>query len=212
MHKKRLIQSLRSIALPLAATAMIGALLAPALVQAEMYRWVDKNGVAHYGDRVPPQNARQRREVLNEYGQTVTVKEREPTAQELEAARLEREREQAEQAAAARQAQYDRSLTATYSRVEQLDAAYADRLAIVDSKLSSARSTHADIQATLAPMLERASAENPEPGLDKRIGQTRERLREQEAIISRLNSDRAMLEEKRESDRARFLLLTSHGN
>lgn len=182
--------------------------LAPVATQAQTYRWVDQNGVSHYSDRLPPNAAKQRREVLNEHGQVITVKQREATAEEL--ARAEAERQQAEAAAALaeRQAQYDRSLTATYSNVSQLDAAYASRVAIIEGKIKSARKTYADIEAMLAPLRERAAGDEAEAGLDKRIQQTQARLAEQTAIIQRLEIDRDEIRAQHQADRARFLTLT----
>jgi len=41
------------------------------LGQARLYRWVDDDGVVHYGDHVPPQYASRTRDLLNTQGVTV---------------------------------------------------------------------------------------------------------------------------------------------
>jgi len=187
---------------------LLSACLLPGLAHAEMYRWVDQNGVTHYGDRVPPKTAKQRREVINEQGHIVSVREREATTEER-AAIAAREREKlAAEAATARQAQYDLSLTATYNSVTQLDAAYENRLAIIDGKIKSVNKTRVDIEAVLEPLYERAAGKNAEAGLDKRIKQTEKRLREQKAVIARLEADRNEIISRHDTDRERFLALT----
>jgi hypothetical protein len=67
---------------------------------AEMYKWVDENGITHYGDRIPPKYAKQQREVLNKEGDTVKVLEHEKTAAELaeDARQAELQRQEEEQA------------------------------------------------------------------------------------------------------------------
>ncbi len=181
----------------------------PILAQAQMYHWADENGVAHYGDRVPPKTVSQRREVLNERGQIISVQEREATAAERAQAEAEQRKQQAAAAAAAHQSQYDLSLTATYTTVDQLDASYENRLAIVDGKIKSANKTHADIQKVLEPLNERAASGKAETGMDKRIHQTQTRLHEQERVLERLQADRLEIEKRHQADRERFLTLTS---
>ena len=48
--------------------ALIGRL---AVGQGQLYRWVDDDGVVHYGDHVPPQYASRNRDLLNTQGVTV---------------------------------------------------------------------------------------------------------------------------------------------
>ena len=33
----------------------------------KLYRWVDENGEVHYGDRVPPEEVKLKRDLLNKY-------------------------------------------------------------------------------------------------------------------------------------------------
>jgi hypothetical protein len=67
---------------------------------AELYKWVDKDGVVRYGDRIPPEYAKQQREVLNKEGDTVKVLEHEKTAEERaeDARKAELQRQEEEQA------------------------------------------------------------------------------------------------------------------
>lgn len=182
--------------------------LAAATAHAEMYRWVDENGGVHYSDRVPPQYADKRREVINKRGQTVDVKSRELTSEERAEAERRKQAEIRARAETERRAQYDRSLTSTYNDVEQLDAAYKDRLAIIEGKIHATEKTRANIVDTLSK-LEKRKGGDSEKGLDKRIAQTRQRLQEQDNLLEHLAADRQELEGRYHEDRQRYLELTA---
>lgn len=184
----------------------------PCLADADMYRWVDQNNLVHYGDRVPPQYAKGQREVIDDQGRIVNVMKREATADEIAAAEKKHQQALAAQALAAHEAQYNRSLTDTYTNVKQLDAAYRDRIAIVDAKIESTGKTRAEIRAKLDPLYLRAKDKQPEPGLDKRIKQGQARLQGQDAIIESLRGDKKQIEQRYQSDRQRYLSLTTKGN
>lgn len=188
------------------------AVLVPVTATAGVYRWVDENGVTHYGDRVPPKFAKKRREELSERGHVISVREREPTAEERAATRARLEQEEREKAAAEKQAQRDRSLTATYDNVEKLDTAYTRRLDIVAGKIQAAEKTLSDIQATLGPLYQRKSGGNAEEGLDKRIKQTEERLRKQQEVVDRLHVDMDNTRRQFQADRERYLEIAATRN
>lgn len=90
----------------------------PALsVQAQtLYKWVDENGVVHYGDSVPPEFADNEKEIVNKEGVTVDRMRGKMTEEELaEQKRLEELRIQKEL-----QARSDQALLATYLSVEEI--------------------------------------------------------------------------------------------
>ena len=62
--------------------------------QPKLYRWVDKNGQVHYGDKVPPKYAGQDRDVLNRQGLRVGREAGSATGEEARA-RAERARQAA---------------------------------------------------------------------------------------------------------------------
>ncbi len=82
----------------------------------KVYRWVDSNGVIHYGDHVPAEYAELEKQVLNEHGVTVdTLRGRitaEEIAEENRIADLRREEELQRRA--------DEALLATYLSVEEI--------------------------------------------------------------------------------------------
>src|SRR5262252_3054325 len=99
------------IVLVLASTALGVAQAAPAHTNTSKgiaYRWVDEQGVVHYGDHIPPQYAIQERAILN--------------AQGVEVGHLDAPKTPTEEAAAARarealmkQKQHDAFLVSTYT-------------------------------------------------------------------------------------------------
>ena len=77
-------------------TLLIAALLtAPLAAQAQtskMYKWVDKDGIVHYGDSVPAEYAELPKQIVNDHGVTIANLEGKKTPEQIEAERKERER------------------------------------------------------------------------------------------------------------------------
>lgn len=82
----------------------------------KLYRWVDSNGVIHYGDYVPAEYADMEKQVLNEHGVTVDVLRGKRTAEEI--AEENRVAELKRQAKLQRRA--DEALLATYLSVDEI--------------------------------------------------------------------------------------------
>lgn len=82
----------------------------------KLYRWVDSNGVIHYGDYVPAEYADMEKQVLNEHGITVGVLRGKRTAEEI--AEDNRVAELKRQAKLQRRA--DEALLATYLSVDEI--------------------------------------------------------------------------------------------
>ncbi|HXG27765.1 MAG TPA: DUF4124 domain-containing protein [Nevskiales bacterium] len=100
-------------------------------VAAELYKWVDKDGVVRYGDRIPPEYAKQQREVLNKEGDTIKVLEHEKTAQE----RAEEARQAELQRQAQEQAKRDMILLDMYGSEADLLKARDEQLSHMDGNI-----------------------------------------------------------------------------
>ena len=85
------------------------------------YRWVDEQGVVHYGDHIPPQYATQDRAVLNSQGVEVKHLEAQRSPEEIDAAAHER-------AAQMKQKQHDAFLVTTYTSVKDIESLRDARL------------------------------------------------------------------------------------
>lgn len=100
-----------------------------------LYRWVDENGVVHYGDSIPPQYAKMERQVVNEHGITVDTMPAEKSDAELaELERLEALAE-AEQRRNAELEQRDAILLSTYLSVDEIEALRNRRKELLDGQI-----------------------------------------------------------------------------
>ncbi len=90
--------------------------MAASAQEAKVYRWVDADGVTHYGDSIPAQYAEFPKEVLNDRGITVQHLEGKKTPEQIEADRLETET----RVAIELQKRADQALLATYLSVEEI--------------------------------------------------------------------------------------------
>ena len=108
------------------------------------YRWVDEQGVVHYGDSIPPQYAQQAATVINKQGMTVGHVDAPRTEAQL-----------AQQAAAAAQAaqqkQHDAFLLATYTSPRDIES-------LRDERLTQLRGQQAATQKYIDTLSERLSA------------------------------------------------------
>lgn len=80
------------------------------------YRWVDDEGVIHYGDSIPPEYADQPKAVLNEQGVAVEQLEGKKTEEQLAAEARARELEVQKEL----QRRADQTLLSTYVTVEEI--------------------------------------------------------------------------------------------
>ena len=90
--------------------------LASGATETRVFKWVDEDGIVHYGDSIPARYAELPKEVLNDHGVTVANLEGKKSAEQLEAQRLENER----RVAMDLQKRADRALLATYLSIEEI--------------------------------------------------------------------------------------------
>jgi hypothetical protein len=118
-----------------AAVLTFGLAGADASGQAHTYRWVDDDGVVHYGDRVPPQYADRDRDLLNTQGVRVGIQEGVLTDEERdERARLAAAEQEARDARVA-DARRDQVLLDTYLSVEEIERLRDRRLELLEAQI-----------------------------------------------------------------------------
>jgi hypothetical protein len=197
--------------------AGLGALLASAAAQAQMYRWTDDQGRVHYSDSPPPAAARQERRVLDERGITVRTIERAKTAEEIEAERLEQERLEQARREREEQERRDRILLQSFGSERELTSARDDRLALLDGTLAITREKIRGLREQLARLEEReqrlqsqgrevpAAMGEDKASLHRQVDtQTRyleDRQAERERLIDQFEADLARLRELRAESR-----------
>lgn len=84
--------------------------------QGRVYKWVDNEGVVHYGDSIPAEYAELPKQVLNDHGVTVDYLQGKKTPEEIEAERKARQLELEREL----QLRADRALLATYLSVDEI--------------------------------------------------------------------------------------------
>ncbi len=128
---------------------------------AKLYRWVDKNGEVHYGDHVPPEEAKLDREVLNEYGVTIKVLPHELTQEERKAQQRQQAIDAAEQKRRRDANQRDLVLLNTYLSVDEIEALRNRRKELLDGQIHVTEIYLTNLREKLAKLQKSASHFQP---------------------------------------------------
>jgi hypothetical protein len=197
----------------LLAIAMLS-LPAASSAQPRVYKWVDDNGVVHYGDSIPPQFANRDRDVLNDQGVTVGFEEGEVTEEErAELARLDAEAE-ANRLRKLDIARRDRMLLETYLSVADIEDLRDRRLELLASQIKVTELYLANLRKRLLTLQEEASYYKPyttaadaqqiPENLALDLSRTTASINLYEQTLSRTRADRQNLKSAFEGDIVRF--------
>jgi hypothetical protein len=118
------------------------------------YRWVDEQGVVHYGDNIPPQYASQDRSILNSQGVEVGHLDKQKTPEEEAVAARARE-------ALMKQKQHDAFLVSTYTSVKDIEALRDARLEQLKTQRTAAEQYVDSLRVRLASLQSRALEYSP---------------------------------------------------
>ncbi len=118
------------------------------------YKWVDDQGVVHYGDSIPPQYAQKESTVLNKEGVAIGHKDASKSAAELAADATLQEQ-------LARQKQHDSFLLATYTSVKDIEQLRDERLQQVQGQRIATEQYVASLGERLAALQARAQNFKP---------------------------------------------------
>lgn len=200
----------RPFLLALAISAAIGATAGAA--ERTIQRWVDSNGVVHYGDSPPPDAVKTDRTLLNEQGVPVRVIPRQMTPDEAEAAQKQREEE-------ARRRAQDSFLLTNFTRVEDIERARDDQLGLIDAQIELARGSLTASEQRIETLARRmanfrpySDAPNARRVPDTLAGEAVQAMGERRSVretLSRHEARRAEVSAKYEADIARYRELTS---
>lgn len=126
-----------------------------------LYRWVDKDGIVRYGDRIPPEYANVDRDVLNDQAVTVGFEEGEVTPEEqAEIDRLKAIAD-AEQLVRDNAARRDRMLLETYITVADIEDLRDRRLELLSSQIKVTELYLANLRKRLKGLEQEASVYKP---------------------------------------------------
>lgn len=121
------------------------------------YKWVDDQGVVHYGDEVPPEYAEKDRVVLNHQGVQVGTEQGLVTAAEAAAERAAAAEKVAAEAAAHR----DRVLLSTYLSVDEIESLRDRRSDLLSGQIRVTENYLSNLRKRLDALQKEASAYKP---------------------------------------------------
>jgi hypothetical protein len=93
-----------------------------------LYKWVDEQGVTHYGDHIPPEYAGQEQHVMNSRGVEISHQDAQKSADQMaadEQKRLEAEQSQSR----------DRNLMNTYASVQEIERLRDQRVTLLSDQI-----------------------------------------------------------------------------
>lgn len=143
------------------AISLIGVPLALSAAQSQksssgktVNKWVDSQGITHYGDAVPPEYSQQGHAELNAQGVPLRTFPRQLTPEESD---------KAQQAAAdeARRRQHDTFLLTTYTKVSDIEQLRDERIALIDGQMEIARGSIATSEQRLGDLEKRVRGFRP---------------------------------------------------
>jgi hypothetical protein len=93
-----------------------------------LYKWVDKDGVTHYGDHVPPEYASQEQHILNSRGYEINHLDAQKSAEQAAA-------EEQKKVDTAQRELRDRNLLSTYASVQEIERLRDQRLTLLADQI-----------------------------------------------------------------------------
>ena len=194
----------------LLASGIAGSALAQ---EARVYKWVDKDGVTHYGDSIPAEYAELPKEVINEHGVTVDNLAGKKSAEQIEAERLEKER----LAAIELQRRADRALLATYLSVDEIVMHRDRRVELFQAQARVTELYLRNLERRMRALREEASnfqpySESPDApmiddGLAEDLRKTKAVMARHERNLEKFRADEQQIIARFDGDISRFKLL-----
>jgi hypothetical protein len=193
-----------------AAILLMFCLAAGAASAQKLYRWVDEDGVVHYGDSIPARYAEVERQVINEHGITVDVMRAKKTEEEIaEEARLQELRAEAEL-----QRRRDQALLATYLTIDEIEMHRDRRVELFQAQARVTELYLRNLQRRMETLREEASKYRPynedpeapmiEPDLADDLQTTRETIARHEENLRKYESDEQSIVARFDGDIDRF--------
>lgn len=186
------------------------AICAPAL--ARTYKWVDDQGVTHYGETIPPEYADKDRKTLNKSG-AVVRNEDVLTAEERRVKEAQAAKNRAEGEAARDQKRHDKSLTSTYSSVDEIELSRQRNIQQLEARIGGIQAkikiTSAKLDALAADFEAHKKAGRKIPdALYDDLSETQNQLNRQKLDLDKYTTEKQAVDARFEADKARFRELT----
>ena len=209
-------------AIPLLATVLCGLLAASGAhaaksvkapsTTAKTYKWVDENGITHYGDTVPQEYSQREQQVLNSRG--VEVQKRQAEMSPAEAAAYA-----AKQKEEAQRRSHDMFLLSTYPSVTEIENVRDARLDQINGQVSASEAYIATLSTRVdrlkqrsmgyAPYNNKAGARRMPDDLAEEMVRTLSELRTQNSALTQRRSELQKVVDSFDADIKRFKELRS---
>ena len=191
---------------------LIGALALAAPALGKTYKWVDDQGVTHYGETVPPEYAGKDRSELNPAGRVVNTRDV-LTPEEREAKQQAELRKRQEAEALQEQRRKDKALMNTYSSVGEIELARSRNLQQVEARLKSlkaqitmAQESHSNLRAEEERY--RAAGKPVPASLHDDLGDSQARLERLHQDHQKGEAEKALVNERFNAEIQRYRELT----
>jgi hypothetical protein len=171
------------------------------------YRWVDENGVVHYGDRLPPQYAKKESAILNKQGVEVGHTEAQKTPEQLAD-------EQRQADAVLRQKQHDVFLLTTYTSVKDIENLRDERLVQISGQRRAAEAYVEGLHARLtnlqtraknfAPYSDKPGARRMPDDLAEDLVRTMNEMKTQKSALAAKDAEESALRAQFQADIERY--------
>jgi hypothetical protein len=171
------------------------------------YKWVDENGVTHFGDRIPAQYAKKESTVLNKQGVEVARNEAQKSPEQIA-------QETREQEAIVRQKQHDSFLLTTYTSVKDIEGLRDERLAQISGQRRAAEAYVEGLQGRLSALQSRAlnfkpyndkpTARRMPDDLAEDLMRTLNEVRSQKTALAAKDSEESALRSQFQADIDRY--------
>ncbi len=179
---------------------------------AKLYKWVDNQGVTHYGETIPPEYANKDRSELNKSGQVIK-KSDVLTPEELRAKKQADAEKRVEDAATVNQKRHDKALLNTYSNVEEIELSKQRNLQQVNGRINGINTQIKIVQGNLqgyqreAEAFTKAGRKIP-ANLQDDLKESQARLDKLQQGLEKSNAEKASVEARFEADKVRYRELT----
>ena len=179
---------------------------------AKLYKWVDNDGITHYGEVIPPEYADKDRVELNQDGRVLKEQEILTPQKRLAKEQADAKKRAEEQLSVERQRR-DKTLINTYSNVNEIELARSRSLQQIDARIYVIRSSVATASANLVGLQNEADGyaqrhrEIP-PSLKDDLQNAQTRLDMLNNNLAQPLAEKAAIEARYDADKARYIELT----
>ena len=177
---------------------------------AKTYRWVDNEGVVHYGDSIPAEYTDLERQVVNEHGITVGVLRAKRTEEDI----AEDQRQEELRLAREMQRRQDQALLATYLSVDEIELHRDRRVELFQAQARVTELYLSNLKRRLDKLQNEASSYRPysadpdaemiDPDLAGDIATTKDTIERHEENLRRFHEDEQNIIDRFDGDIERF--------